>query len=84
MVLVSPLRMSLGTGSLAKTNMRKLKIQNSPKGTCTFEKETGLPYEEPICSVCGIEVIFNLNIYELTGMCGTCTTGEARLNYEED
>lgn len=39
---------------------------------------------EPICSVCGIQVIFNLDIYERTGMCGTCTTGEARLNYEED
>lgn len=40
--------------------------------------------EENICSVCGIEVVFNLHIYKLTGMCGTCTTGEARLNYEED
>lgn len=40
--------------------------------------------EESICSVCGIEVIYNLNIYKLTGMCGTCSTGEARLNYEED
>jgi len=40
--------------------------------------------EKPICEVCGIEVVFNLHIYKLTGMCGTCTTGEARLNYEED
>ena len=37
-----------------------------------------------ICDVCGIEVIFNKHIYKLTGMCGTCTTGEARLNYEEE
>jgi len=46
------------------------------------KKKTTTP--RPICSVCGIEVFFNLDIYELTGMCGTCTTGEARLNYEED
>jgi len=40
--------------------------------------------EERICDVCGTEVIFNTHIYDLTGMCGTCSTGEARLNYEED
>jgi hypothetical protein len=40
--------------------------------------------EKHICDVCGTEVIFNLHIYEITGMCGTCSTGEARLNYEED
>jgi hypothetical protein len=40
--------------------------------------------EQAICVVCGCRVVFNLHIYELTGMCGTCTTGEARLNYEED
>ncbi len=39
---------------------------------------------EPICEVCGIVVIFNLSIYKITGMCGTCSTGEARLNYEDD
>lgn len=38
----------------------------------------------PECDVCGIEVIFNLHIYKITGMCGTCSTGEARLNYGED
>jgi len=38
----------------------------------------------PTCESCGCEVFFNLDIYELTGMCGACTTGEARLNYEED
>ena len=38
----------------------------------------------PICIACGQEVIFNLHIWDLTGMCGTCTTGEARLNYEEE
>lgn len=37
-----------------------------------------------VCDVCGIDVVFNLHIYALTGMCGTCSTGEARLNYEED
>ncbi len=41
-------------------------------------------YTPPICSACGQEVFFNLDIYDMTGMCGTCTTGEARLNYEED
>lgn len=40
--------------------------------------------EERICEVCEIEVIFNTHIYDITGMCGTCSTGEARLNYEED
>lgn len=39
---------------------------------------------KPICEVCQCEVFFNFHIYELTGMCGTCSTGEARLNYEED
>ncbi len=39
---------------------------------------------ERICDSCGIEVVFNLSIYDASGMCGTCTTGEARLNYEED
>lgn len=39
--------------------------------------------KKPICAVCGIEVVFNLYIFEHTGMCGTCSTGEARLNYEE-
>lgn len=38
----------------------------------------------PICDVCNIKVIYNLHIYKLTGMCGTCSTGESRLNYEED
>lgn len=37
-----------------------------------------------ICQCCGIEIIFNRHFYKYTGMCGTCTTGEARLNYEED
>ena len=40
--------------------------------------------ERAVCEVCDCEVIFNLDIYRETGMCGTCTTGEARLNYEED
>lgn len=38
----------------------------------------------PQCSSCGCRVFFNLHIYKETGMCGACTTGEARLNYEED
>jgi hypothetical protein len=38
----------------------------------------------PECDVCGMEVIYNLHIYKITGMCGACSTGESRLNYEED
>jgi hypothetical protein len=38
----------------------------------------------PTCEVCECEVFFNLDIFKITGMCGTCSTGEARLNYEED
>ena len=37
-----------------------------------------------VCDVCGMEVIYNLHIYKITGMCGACSTGESRLNYEED
>lgn len=40
--------------------------------------------DKNICMVCECEVFFNLDIYELTGMCGTCSTGESRLNYEKD
>ena len=40
--------------------------------------------KKPICEVCDNKVFFNLPIYKLTGMCGTCSTGEARLNYEEE
>jgi ribosomal protein S27AE len=43
-----------------------------------------LKRKTPECDVCGIEVIFNLHIYNITGMCGACSTGESRLNYEED
>ena len=38
----------------------------------------------PICDNCGTEVYFNVDIWEITGMCGCCSTGESRLNYEED
>jgi hypothetical protein len=48
------------------------------------KSKTKKKVEEPVCDCCGIEVIFNLHIYKITGMCGTCSTGEARLNYEED
>jgi len=34
--------------------MENLKLQNSPKGTCIFDKETGLP-ETLICKICGKE-----------------------------
>jgi len=40
--------------------------------------------EKMICQSCGQEIFFNVDIYEKTGMCGACTTGEARLNFEED
>lgn len=40
--------------------------------------------DDPICDVCGTKVVFNLHIYKMTGMCGACTTGEARLNFEEE
>lgn len=49
-----------------------------------MKKKSKTEEELPTCSVCECEVVFNLHIYELTGMCGTCSTGEARLNYEED
>ena len=53
---------------------------------CPVEEEMRKEEEKKpshICSACGIEVIFNLHIYKITGLCGTCSTGEARLNYEE-
>lgn len=37
-----------------------------------------------ICDICDCIVVFNTNIYDITGMCGACATGESRLNYEED
>lgn len=70
MVLISPLQMNLGTINSINKTMKKKPIAKRD--------------EEQVCSSCGCLVFFNLDIYERTGMCGTCTTGEARLNYEED
>lgn len=46
--------------------------------------EAKLKYKKKICKNCEIEVIFNIEIHKLTGLCGACATGEARLNYEEE
>lgn len=36
-----------------------------------------------ICDVCGCDVFINLGIYDITGMCGVCSTGESVLAYED-
>jgi hypothetical protein len=50
----------------------------------TKSKHNKNKQQKRICDVCGCDVIYNVGIYEMTGLCGTCATGESRLNYEED
>lgn len=64
---------------MSKKHKKKLKEQDFWEEYRKWEDSKG----KRICDVCGIEVIFNVDIYEITGMCGACSTGEARLNYEE-